>query len=132
MEYTTLSKESKMGKQQKTYTRELKMEAVQLVKGSGKPMIQVARNLEISDSALYYWSKQLTDKREQAFPGSGLYCSPKSYRRFVQQAIRNSSPACLTRNLPLPLQCTPFSPEETNEVEDLEERQEKSRRNIYS
>jgi len=34
-----------MPKQQKTYTREFKREAVQLVKSSGKPMSQVAREL---------------------------------------------------------------------------------------
>jgi len=59
-----------MPKQQKTYTREFKREAVQLVKSSGKPMSQVARELLISDSALYHWSKQLADQGEQAFPGS--------------------------------------------------------------
>ncbi len=60
-----------MPKQQKTYTREFKREAVQLVKSSGKPMSQVARELLISDSALYHWSKQLAYQGEQAFPGSG-------------------------------------------------------------
>ncbi len=48
MEYTTQAKESKMAKQQKTYTREFKVEAVQLVKSSGKPMSQIARELGIS------------------------------------------------------------------------------------
>jgi transposase len=66
-----------MGKQQKTYTREFKIEAVQLVKRSSKPMSQVERDLEINDSPQYHGSKQLTDQGEQAFPGSGLYCSPK-------------------------------------------------------
>src|ERR1700694_4001365 len=56
MEYT-LPKEGSMPKQQKTYTREFKLEAVQLVKSSGKPMSQIARELGISDSALYHWSK---------------------------------------------------------------------------
>ena len=41
-----------MTKQQNTYTREFKVEAVQLVKSSGKPMSQIARELGISDSAL--------------------------------------------------------------------------------
>ena len=61
MEYTTQSKESKMTKQQKTYTREFKVEAVQLVKSSGKPMSQIARELGISDSALSKWCKQLIE-----------------------------------------------------------------------
>ena len=60
-----------MPKQQKTYTREFKLEAVQLVKSSGKPMSQIARELGVSDSALYHWSKQLAEEGEQAFPGSG-------------------------------------------------------------
>jgi transposase len=60
-----------MPKQQKTYTKEFKLEAVQLVKSSGKLMSQIARELGISDSALYQWSKQLADQGEQAFPGSG-------------------------------------------------------------
>ena len=42
-----------MAKQQKVYTREFKVEAVQLVKNSGKPMSQIARELGVSDSALY-------------------------------------------------------------------------------
>ena len=60
-----------MPKQQKTYTREFKLEAVQLVKSSGKPMSQIARELGVSDSALYHWSRQLAEEGEQAFPGSG-------------------------------------------------------------
>jgi transposase len=60
-----------MAKQQKTYTREFKREAVQLVKSSGKPMSQIARELGISDSALYQWCKHLAEQGERAFPGSG-------------------------------------------------------------
>jgi transposase len=60
-----------MVKQQKIYTREFKLQAVQLVKSSGKPMSQIARELGISDSALSKWCKQLAEQGEQAFPGSG-------------------------------------------------------------
>ncbi len=60
-----------MGKQQKISTREFKVEAVPLVKSSGKPMSQIARELGVSDSALYQWYKHLADQGEQAFPGSG-------------------------------------------------------------
>ena len=60
-----------MAKQQKTYTREFKLEAVQLVKSSGKPMSHIARDLGVSDSALYHWCKQLSDQGEHAFAGSG-------------------------------------------------------------
>src|SRR5712691_3417544 len=87
MEYTTLSKESKMGKQQKIYTREFKVEAVQLVKSSGKPMSQVARELGISDSALYHWSKQLADQGEQAFPGSGHQTAQEEELRRLKREL---------------------------------------------
>jgi transposase len=41
----------------KTYTEEFKQDAVRLVETSGKPKTQVARELGISDSALYRWLK---------------------------------------------------------------------------
>jgi transposase len=59
-----------MGKQQKTYMREFKVEAVQLAKRSSKSMSQVAQELGISGSALHYWCKQLVEQVEQAFLGS--------------------------------------------------------------
>jgi transposase len=71
VEYTTQAKESKIANQQKTYTREFKLEAVRLVKSSNKPMSHFDRDLGVSDSALYHWCKQLSEEGEQAFPGSG-------------------------------------------------------------
>ena len=51
-----------MGKQQNISTREFKVEAVQLVKSSGKPMRQIARELGVSASALYQWCKHLAEE----------------------------------------------------------------------
>lgn len=42
----------------KTYTEEFKRDAVQLVETSGKPKTQVARELGVSESALYRWIEQ--------------------------------------------------------------------------
>ena len=70
-----------MSKQQKTYTPEFKLEAVQLVKSSGKPLSQIARDLGVSETALYNWCKQLAEQGEQAFPGSG-------HQRAEQEEIR--------------------------------------------
>ena len=42
-----------MAKEQKIYSKEFKEEAVKLVQSSGKPAAQIARDLSISDSALY-------------------------------------------------------------------------------
>ena len=60
-----------MQKTQRTFTREFKVEAVQLTKSSEKPMSQIARNLGIADSTLHHWCKQFSEQGEQAFPGSG-------------------------------------------------------------
>jgi transposase len=60
-----------VGKIQKVYTKEFKEEAVRLVQTSGKPVAQVARDLGISDSAIFQWQKQLNAKGADAFPGTG-------------------------------------------------------------
>ncbi len=60
-----------MQKTQRTFTKEFKLEAVQLVQTSGKSMTQIARDLGIADSTLHHWCKQLSAHGEQAFPGSG-------------------------------------------------------------
>jgi transposase len=87
VEYTTQAKESQMTKQQKTYTREFKLEAVQLVKRSGKPMSHIARDLGVSDSALYHWCKQLADQGEQAFPGSGHQTAEQEEIRRLKREL---------------------------------------------
>ena len=60
-----------MPKPQPTFPSEFKQEAVQLVRTSGKPKAQIARELGISDSALYSWCKQADEHGNEAFPGKG-------------------------------------------------------------
>ena len=60
-----------MAGKHRTFTAEFKREAVQLLETSGKPGAQVARELGISDSALYHWRRQLTNQGDNAFPGKG-------------------------------------------------------------
>ncbi len=76
-----------MAKQQKLYTREFKLQAVQLVKSSGKPMSQIARELGISDSALSKWCKQLVEQGEQAFPGSGHQSAEQEEIRRLRREL---------------------------------------------
>jgi transposase len=76
-----------MVKQQKTYTKEFKLEAVRLVKSSGKPMSQVARELGISDSALYPWCKPWAEQGEQAFPGSGHQTAEQEEIRRLKREL---------------------------------------------
>ena len=77
-----------MGKQQKVYTREFKVEAVQLVKSSGKPMSQVARDLLISDSVLISERcKQLEEQGEPTFPGSGHQTAQEEEVRRLKREL---------------------------------------------
>ena len=76
-----------MPKQQKAYTREFKLEAVQLVKSSGKPLSQIARDLGVSETALYNWGKQLAEQGEQAFPGSGHQTAEQEEIRRLKREL---------------------------------------------
>ncbi len=64
-----------MQKTQRTFTKEFKLEAVQLVKTSNKPLAQIARDLGIADSTLHstlhHWCNLFSEQGKQAFPGSG-------------------------------------------------------------
>ena len=60
-----------MQKEQKTYTKEFKVEAVHLLESSQKSQAQIARELGVADSTLSQWRKDLTEHGQNAFPGSG-------------------------------------------------------------
>jgi transposase len=60
-----------MPKAQRTFTREFKLEAVQLAQSSQKSQTQIAKDLGDADSTLHHWRKQFAQQGEQAFPGSG-------------------------------------------------------------
>lgn len=65
------AREKTMQKKTQTYTKEFKLEAVQLVQASGKSQAQIARDLGVADSTLSHWCKQMIEHGENAFPGSG-------------------------------------------------------------
>jgi transposase len=69
--WTFTERERTMQKTQRTFTREFKVEEVQLAKSSEKPLAQIARDLGIADSTLHHWCKLFSKQGEQAFPGSG-------------------------------------------------------------
>lgn len=61
-----------MVKKRRRYTREFKLEAVQLATESEKTLAEVARDLGISASLLHGWKKQYdSGDPETAFPGHG-------------------------------------------------------------
>ena len=58
-------------KDRQRHSREFKMEAVQRCNESGKPVTEVARELDISVHRLYSWRDRAAKKKETAFPGHG-------------------------------------------------------------
>ena len=73
-----------MSKTQPTYTREFKQQAVQLFESSEKSKTQIARDLDISDSALSKWCKEYGELREEAFPGKGIEEENKRLKREIE------------------------------------------------
>jgi transposase len=63
--YDTDNKENDMHR--KSYTREFKVRAVQLMGESSKPIKQLAEELGVSENNLYNWRKQLRAKADNAF-----------------------------------------------------------------
>lgn len=76
-----------MAKHLRTYTKEFKQEAVQLVETSDKSMSQVARDLGISDSTLYNWCQKSSHQGAQAFPGSGHQTALEEENRRLRREL---------------------------------------------
>ena len=72
MDYTRPQKgKVSMPKEQPTFSKEFKLEAVRLAQTSGKSITQVARDLGIADSTLHHRCKLFAQQGDQAFPDSG-------------------------------------------------------------
>lgn len=76
-----------MPRQQRTYTKEFKEEAVALVQTSGKSMSQIARELGISDSVLSHWCQQAKKQGAEAFPGSGHQTAQEEEIRRLRREL---------------------------------------------
>jgi transposase len=64
-----------MGKRQR-FTNEFKLEAVRLLTQSGRPAVEIARELGIPRNRLYKWAAQLEVHQDASFPGSGRQPAP--------------------------------------------------------
>jgi transposase len=76
-----------MASEPRTFTTELKLEAVRLAQTSGKSTSQVARDLGIADSTLFHWCQQLAEHGEQAFPGSGHQTALQEENRRLRRQM---------------------------------------------
>lgn len=60
-----------MVERRKSYTREFKVQAVELLNSSGKSGHQIEQELGIGQGTIYRWRRQLEENGELAFPGNG-------------------------------------------------------------
>jgi transposase len=60
-----------MAKARRQYTREFKMEAVQLLETSGKSASELERELGIGKGNLWRWKRKFAADGDDAFPGHG-------------------------------------------------------------
>ena|SRR6266702_5481380 len=74
-----------MQKEQRTYTREFKVEAVHLAQSSQKPLTHIARDLGIGKSTLHHWCKEFSEQGMQAFPGSGHQTPQEEEIRYLKR-----------------------------------------------
>jgi transposase len=63
--------ENKGNGTRKRYTKEFKLEAVQMLEAGGKAGTQIERDLGIGSGQVYKWRKELASQGQQAFPGNG-------------------------------------------------------------
>ena len=80
-------------KKRKSYTRQFKQDAVNLVIGGGRKVSEVARDLGIEENTLHRWKRELSADGVGAFPGKGhtnsLEEENRRLRRELEQAIED-------------------------------------------
>ena len=72
----------------KMYTREFKIEAVNLAATSSKTFTEVAEDLGVSQSALYRWRQEYGADPRQAFPGKGILKERDAETHTLQKQVR--------------------------------------------
>ena len=60
-----------MGKKRRQFTKEFKVEAVRLIVEEGRPVSEVARELEVGVNSLDRWKRKYAEGKIEPFPGQG-------------------------------------------------------------
>ena len=97
-------------RKRRAFTAEFKIEAVRLAKESGKSVGQVARDLDLTETALRAWVKQVEDKDKPA-PAAALAPMERQELEQLRKEVRTlrmereilknhlgRRPACWTRS----------------------------------
>jgi transposase len=74
-------------KTNRRYTREFRLEVLQLLETSGKSAAQIERELGIGSGVLSRWRRQLAEEGEDAFPGQGRLTPEKERIRQLEREV---------------------------------------------
>ncbi len=79
-----------MGKEDKRrhFTREFKVNAVQLVTEKGMPVGKVAQELDIHPNLLHLWRRRLREEGDKAFVGRGRVKPENAEVRQLRKALK--------------------------------------------
>ena len=76
-----------MTKKQQKYSKEFKLETIELAQTSGKTDSQVERELGLSRGCLYNWRKEVERDGVQAFPGKGRLKADDEYVHGLRREL---------------------------------------------
>ena len=78
-----------MSKDRRKYSKEFKLEAIQLQKKGGRTVSEVERELGITQGLLWKWKADLEKqpKKEEAFPGNGKLSDTDARIRQLEREI---------------------------------------------
>jgi transposase len=77
-------------KSRRRYTREFKVEAVQLTHNRGGKVTEVANSLGIHPNILHRWIKEHEDDPAHSFPGNGNLRTPDEQIRQLKNQLREA------------------------------------------
>jgi transposase len=82
--------EAEMSAKRKKYSKQFKLDTIQLYENGEKSMAQIERDLGISDGLLAKWREELREAKteKEAFPGNGNL--PESEARIQQLERENA------------------------------------------
>ena len=76
-----------MKTERQNYSKEFKIETLELTKTSGKSDSQLERELGLSRGSIYNWRKQVEQNQAQAFPGKGHLKKDDAYVRQIEREL---------------------------------------------
>ena len=76
-----------MKPKRRTFSKEFKLEAIELARSSDRSDTQVERELGLSRGCLYNWRKELEKEGQEAFPGKGHLKENDEYVRKLKREL---------------------------------------------